>query len=182
MKLGYARVSTIDQSLDLQLDALKAAGCDEIFSDHGISGNTFSRKGLNQILSTLKSGDLLIVWKLDRLGRSLRFLTKFIDSLKQQGIGFKSLTDGIDTTSTNGLLVFHIMASLAEFERSLISERTKEGMKAAKTRGVHVGRPKKISDKQIVQIKKSLNAGFTRVSIAKAMDVSINTNYRAIRS
>ena len=136
MKIGYARVSTDEQNLDLQLDALKEAGCEKIFTDEGKSGITKDREGLSQaLLAVAESNNTLVVWKLDRLGRSLGFLCELIDKLKGQGAGFHSLTDGIDTTTTGGKLVFHIMGALAEFERDLIKERTKAGMKAAKKRG-----------------------------------------------
>ncbi|NDY73867.1 recombinase family protein [Desulfobacter hydrogenophilus] len=132
MKIGYARVSTDEQNLDLQIDALTAAGCETIYTDDGISGIAKERDGLSQALSAIGKGDVIIVWKLDRLGRSLGFLCNLIERFKTQGAGFQSLTDGIDTTTTGGKLVFHIMGALAEFERDLISERTKAGMTAIK--------------------------------------------------
>ncbi len=120
MKIGYARVSTDEQNLDVQIDALNAAGCEKIFTDNGISGITKEREGLSEALSALEEGgNTLVVWKLDRLGRSLGFLCELIEKLKGQGAGFQSLTDGIDTTTTGGKLVFHIMGALAEFERDL---------------------------------------------------------------
>ena len=140
-KIGYARVSTPEQCLDLQLNALRAAGCDRIFEDFGVTGAKTARPGLDQTLAALKPGDCLVVWKLDRLGRSPRHLTETLQSLADRDIGFRSLQDAIDTTTAGGRLYFHIMAALAEFERDLISERTKAGMAAAKQRGVHVGRP-----------------------------------------
>ena len=140
-QIGYARVSTPEQCLDLQLNALKATGCDQIFEDHGVTGDKTARPGLDQTLAALEPGDCLVVWKLDRLGRSLRHLTETLQSLAERDIGFRSLQDAIDTTTAGGRLYFHIMAALAEFERDLISERTKAGMAAAKARGVHVGRP-----------------------------------------
>lgn len=140
-QIGYARVSTPEQCLDLQRDALTAAGCDRIFEDFGVTGAKAARPGLDQALTALEPGDCLVVWKLDRLGRSLRHLTETLQSLADRDIGFRSLQDAIDTTTAGGRLYFHIMAALAEFERDLISERTKAGMHAAKQRGVHVGRP-----------------------------------------
>ena len=125
MKIGYARVSTDEQNLDLQLDALKAAGCEKIFMDQGVSGITKERAGLSEALSSIGKEDILVVWKLDRLGRSLGFLCELIEQLKEQGAGFHSLTDGIDTTTTGGKLVFHIMGALAEFERDLIRRANK---------------------------------------------------------
>lgn len=142
-RIGYARVSTVEQRLELQRDALTAAGCQMIFEDHGLSGAIDDRKGLNDALAALQSGDVLVIWKLDRLGRSLRLLSELVEKLSINNIGLHSISDGIDTTSSGGKLVFHIMGALAEFERSLISERTKAGMMAAKKRGVHVGRPRK---------------------------------------
>ncbi len=143
MLVGYARVSTTDQNLDLQLDALQAAGCAQIFHDEGISGATRRRPGLDRALGTLKQGDVLVVWKLDRLGRSMRHLISITSTLEEQGIGFCSVSDAIDTSTPGGKLYFHLMGAFAEFERNLISERTKAGMAAAKARGVKLGRPKK---------------------------------------
>jgi DNA invertase Pin-like site-specific DNA recombinase len=138
MKIGYAKVSTDEQNLDLQIDALQSAGCEKIFMDQGISGITKERAGLSEALGAIGKDDILIVWKLDRLGRSLGFLCELVEWLKEQGAGFHSLTDGIDTTTTGGKLVFHIMGALAEFERDLIRERTKAGMKAAKKNAVNM--------------------------------------------
>lgn len=143
MKIGYARVSTDIQRMDLQMDALKQAGCDHIFADHGISGATIERPGLRQAMNMLQKGDTLVVWRLDRLGRSLVNLVEYVSSLGKLGVEFRSLTESIDTNSSGGKLLFHMIAALAEFERSLISERTKAGMAAAKLRGKHIGRPKK---------------------------------------
>jgi DNA invertase Pin-like site-specific DNA recombinase len=144
MKIGYARVSTEEQCLDLQLTALKRAGCDTILSDHGASGSKFDRPGLNDALATLQPGDALVVWRLDRLGRSLSHLVEVVGDLGQQGIEFVSLTECIDTRSPTGMLMFHMIAALAEFERSLISERTRAGMAAARARGAKIGRPKAV--------------------------------------
>lgn len=143
MKVGYARVSTDCQKMDLQMDALKKAGCDFIFTDHGVSGATVERPGLQQAIEMLQTGDTLVVWRLDRLGRSLVHLVEQVSSLGRQGIEFKSLTESIDTASPGGKLLFHVIAALAEFERSMISERTRAGMAAAKLRGKHVGRPRR---------------------------------------
>jgi len=181
MKIGYARVSTDEQNLDLQLDALKAAGCEKIFMDQGISGITKERAGLSEALLTVGEGNILVVWKLDRLGRSLGFLCELIERLKGQGAGFQSLTDGIDTTTTGGKLVFHIMGALAEFERDLIRERTKAGMSAAKKRGKHVGRPKALSNGQIQHMKELLNAGKTQAEVAELLGVSTNTIGRELK-
>ena len=180
MKIGYARVSTDEQNLDLQIDALRNAGCEQIFTDNGISGITKDREGLAQALSAVGNGNTLVVWKLDRLGRSLGFLCELIERMKEQGAGFQSLTDGIDTTTTGGKLVFHIMGALAEFERDLIKERTKAGMKSAKKRGKHVGRPKALSNGQIQHMKELLNAGKTQREVGELLGVSANTVGREI--
>lgn len=142
-KVGYARVSTEEQKVDLQLNALKQAGCDQIFVDEGVSGAKADRAGLKKALASLQPGDTLVVWRLDRLGRSLINLVGLMSELGSRGIEFYSLMENIDTTSAGGRLVFHLMAALAEFERSLISERTKAGMEAAKLKGIHVGRPRR---------------------------------------
>ena len=144
LKIGYARVSTDVQRMDLQMDALKQAGCDQIFTDHGISGAATERPGLQQAMNMLQKGDTLTVWRLDRLGRSIVHLVEQVSALGEQGIEFQSLTEHIETNSSGGKLLFHMIAALAEFERSLISERTKAGMAAAKLRGKHVGRPPRI--------------------------------------
>lgn len=143
LMIGYARVSTDVQRMDLQMDALKQAGCDHIFADHGISGASTDRPGLQQAMDMLQKGDTLVVWRLDRLGRSLVNLVEHVSDLGEQGVEFRSLTESIDTSSSGGKLLFHMIAALAEFERSLISERTKAGMAAAKLRGKHVGRPRR---------------------------------------
>jgi len=144
MLIGYARISTIDQNLNLQLDALKAAGCKHIYEDEGISGAHANRPGLSRALKRLSSDDVLVVWKLDRLGRSMRHLIELTTMFDDKGIGFRSLSDAIDTSTPGGKLYFHLMGAFAEFERNLISERTKAGMAAAKARGVKMGRPKKL--------------------------------------
>jgi DNA invertase Pin-like site-specific DNA recombinase len=140
MKIGYARVSTDEQNLSLQLDALKRAECTRIYTDQGISGSQFSRPGLDSVLARAKAGDTIVVWRLDRLGRSLTQLVDLIAYLGKQDIGFMSLTEAINTGSAGGLLMFHVMAALAEFERSLISERTRAGLQAARGRGAQLGR------------------------------------------
>ncbi|MBV2143761.1 recombinase family protein [Falsochrobactrum sp. TDYN1] len=147
MKIGYARVSTDDQKMDMQINALKRAGCRHIYTDQGISGATPERPGLQQALKSLTDGNMLVVWRLDRLGRSLIQLVELVNSLGNRGVEFRSLSESIDTSSSGGRLVFHIMAALAEFERTLISERTRAGMEAARLKGIHVGRPRKIKQK-----------------------------------
>ena len=144
MLIGYARVSTTEQILNLQLDSLKQAGYTRIFKDH-ISGTKAERPGLHDAISHLRAGDTLVVWRLDRLGRSLRHLIDTITALEAQGIGFKSLQENIDTTTSGGKLIFHIFGSLAEFERDLIRERTQAGLEAARSRGRVGGRPKALS-------------------------------------
>src|ERR671933_242256 len=141
MLVGYARVSTTDQTLDLQHDTLTKAGCTKIFADTA-SGAQTERKGLTDALSYVRSGDTLVVWKLDRLGRSLKDLITRITELETRKIGFKSLTEQIDTTTSGGKLIFHIFGALAEFERDIIRERTNAGLQAARARGRHGGRPK----------------------------------------
>ena len=152
MLIGYARVSTLEQNLDLQNDALKKAGCRKIFTDKA-SGSAQGRDGLDRAVESLREGDTLVVWKLDRLGRSLAHLVTFLNDLKDRKIGFRSLQENIDTTSGVGKLVFHIFASLAEFERDLIRERTLAGIAAARARGRLGGRPRALDAKRIAQAK-----------------------------
>jgi len=181
MKIGYARVSTDEQNLALQLDALKAAGCDHVFTDQGVSGAVVERNGLSQAIQAVGAGDVLVVWKLDRLGRSMAFLVSLIEKLRRDGAGFQSLTDGIDTTSAAGKLVFHIMGALAEFERSLIAERTRAGMAAARLRGKHVGRPRRLTVQQIAHARELIDSGReSKTAVAALFDVDIKTIRRAI--
>lgn len=141
MLIGYARVSTVEQILDLQKDALQKAGCDKIFTDTA-SGAKSDRKGLAEAIDHLREGDVLVVWRLDRLGRTLKQLIELINDLNDRRIGFKSLQENIDTTTSGGKLIFHIFGALAEFEREVIRERTNAGLEAARSRGRHGGRPK----------------------------------------
>lgn len=141
-KVGYVRVSDADQSEGLQLDALNKAGCVKLYTDHGLSGAKIHRPGLQAMLGDLAAGDTLTVWKLDRLGRSTLHLMTILEDLQERGIHFHAITQGIDTSTAVGRMIFGQLAVFAEYERSLISERTKAGMTAAKARGVHVGRPK----------------------------------------
>lgn len=141
MLVGYARVSTLDQNLTLQVDALKQAGCERIFQDK-ISGSKAERPGLQEVLEYVRKGDTLLVWRLDRLGRSLKHLIETVAQLEERGIGFRSLQEAIDTTTSGGRLVFQIFGALAEFERNLIRERTQAGLAAARARGRKGGRPK----------------------------------------
>src|SRR3954468_11837243 len=154
MLIGYARISTQDQTLDLQRDALEKAGCENIFTDQ-VSGTKAERKGLTEALSHLRSGDTLVVWRLDRLGRSLRHLIDTVTQLQEKGIDFKSLQESIDTTTTSGKLVFHIFGALAEFEREIIRERTNAGLYAARRRGRKGGRRAALTEKQL-QIARQL--------------------------
>jgi len=154
MLIGYARVSTIDQNLDLQINALKAAGCEKIYHDEGVSGTKAKRPGLEKLLKRLKCDDELVVWKLDRLGRSMRHLIEITTMLEEKGIGFRSLSDAIDTSTPGGKLYFHLMGAFAEFESNLNSERTKAGMAAAKARGVKMGRPRKLTREQQAALAK----------------------------
>ncbi|MDH3675507.1 MAG: recombinase family protein [Anaerolineae bacterium] len=147
MKVGYARVSTDDQNLSLQLDALKQADCEEIYQDQ-VSGATAERTGLQEALAYLRPGDTLVVWRLDRLGRSLKHLIEIVTKLEERGIGLQSLQESIDTTTSGGRLVFHIFGALAEFERNLIRERTQAGLQAARARGRKGGRPKALDTKK----------------------------------
>jgi len=143
MLIGYARVSTEDQNLDLQLDALGAAGCDRIFEDR-LSGAVAQRPGLAEAIGFVRKGDTLVVWRLDRLGRSLKNLIEVVGQLEERGIGLRSLQEAIDTSSSTGRLVFQIFGALAEFERNLIRERTMAGLAAARARGRQSGRPMKL--------------------------------------
>lgn len=176
MMIGYARVSTDEQKLDLQLRALEAMGCNMIHTDQGRSGLSFDRAGLDAALQSLAPGDTLVVWRLDRLGRSLSGLVAMMDQLGKRGINFHSLTENINTNSSGGRLMFHMMAALAEFERSIISERTRAGMAAAKARGKQLGRPKALTEDQLrlaicsVECKQRDHA-----QVAKELNVSTRT-------
>ena len=181
MRVGYVRVSDDDQTADLQIDALKAAGCEKIYSDHGVSGATLARRGLEDVLAALDAGDTLCVWKIDRLGRSTVHLLLLLDQLRQRGVDFVAITQGIDTTTAIGRMVYGQLAVFAEFERSQISERTKAGMDAARRRGVHIGRPRKLSDDQIAQARCVIETGHqTTASLAPSLGVSSTTLRRAL--
>lgn len=172
MLIGYARVSTQDQDPSLQLDALRAAGCEEIFEER-LSGRNREREQLEQCLRTLRKGDILTVWRLDRLGRSLKDLVEIITTLDERGVGFQSLTENIDTTSAGGRLVFHIFGALAEFEHTLIRERTMAGLAAARARGRKGGRKPSLSK---ADVKKAaamlLDPEMTKAEVAKHFGVS----------
>lgn len=177
--IGYARVSTDEQRLDLQINALERAGCDKIYADHGISGYRFSRGGLKSAMKSLKPGGTLVVWRLDRLGRSLSGLVQLMDQLGSRGIHFHSVTENIDTASSGGRLMFHMMAALAEFERSLISERTRAGMAAARARGCVVGRPRALDDQQVRDARYALRClGTPMARVAQDFGISARTLQR----
>lgn len=159
LMIGYARVSTEDQCLDLQIQALQHLGCDKIYSDHGISGAVNSRPGLDRSLARLKPGDTLAVWRLDRLGRSLPHLVWLLETLGRRKVSFHSITEHINTRSSGGRLVFHMMAALAEFERTLISERTRAGMEAARAAGRSIGRRPLLTQRQLIEVSLQLKRG-----------------------
>lgn len=179
MLIGYARVSTSDQNTGLQIDALERAGCSQVFTDLG-SGAVTARPQLTKALATLKSGDVLAVWKLDRLGRSLSHLIQLTNELAARGVGFKSLSEAIDTTSASGKLLLHMLGALAEFERSLITERTQAGLAAAKKRGVKLGRKQKLTGRRLDQARKMIADGHRAAEVAEVVQVSRATLYRAL--
>src|SRR5829696_3961311 len=181
MLIGYARVSTEDQNLDLQRDALEKAGCEQIFTDT-VSGTKARRPGLEQALSHLREGDTLVVWRLDRLGRSLRHLIDTVTALQERGVGFKSLQESIDTTTSGGKLVFHIFGALAEFETTIIKERTQAGLQAARARGRYGGPKHKLTPKQ-VEIARQLWESHTPVKeICETLGISRATFYRYVKN
>lgn len=177
MRIGYARVSTDDQNLDLQRDALESADCKRIYQDK-LSGSTTRRPGLDEALNQLRSGDVFVIWKLDRLGRSVKGLVDFVAELESRGVQFKSLTDGIDTTTPSGRFFFHIMASLAQMERELIAERTKAGLDAARKRGRVGGRKRTMTKSKLESAKRLLKDGVPPKEVAQNLGVSVPTLYR----
>jgi DNA invertase Pin-like site-specific DNA recombinase len=181
MLVGYARVSTQDQTLDLQQDALSQAGCHKVFTDTA-GGAVVNRNGLEEALRFVRAGDTLVVWRLDRLGRSLKRLIETISQLQQRGIGFRSLTENIDTTSSGGKLIFHVFGALAEFERDLIRERTQAGLAAARARGRRGGRPRSpvLSDPKMLSMARALHADKrnTVADICRTLRVSRASLYR----
>jgi DNA invertase Pin-like site-specific DNA recombinase len=179
MKYGYVRISTVDQNADMQLKALQRAGCAKIFKDER-SGVAAKRPALSRCLKTLAAGDTLIVWKLDRLARSLRDLIAMTEDFHQRGIQFRSLTEEINTATPGGKLTFHIFAALAEFERGLIIERTREGMKAARAHGVKSGPKPRLARQQIDHARQLLEDGRRREEVADLFQVSRTTLYRAL--
>jgi DNA invertase Pin-like site-specific DNA recombinase len=182
MLIGYARVSTQDQTLNLQKDALKKIGCNKIFTDT-VSGAKAERKGLDEALEYVREGDTLVVWRLDRLGRSLKHLIETITELNKRKIGFKSITENIDTTTSGGKLVFHIFGALAEFERDIIRERTQAGLQAARARGRKGGRPKSLTGKKMTMAQALYNDKNNTVDeICKTLNISRATLYRYIKT
>ncbi|HEV7245969.1 MAG TPA: recombinase family protein [Shinella sp.] len=179
--IGYARVSTCDQNLDLQVNALRSAGCAKVFKDHGISGAVEKRRGLNAVLRNLRRGDTLVVWRLDRLGRSIRHLIDVIAKLQARGIEFRSVTENIDTSSAGGRMIFHVIAAMAEFERSMISERTIAGMAAARQRGQSLGRRRSLTEAQCADAVVALRQGSENLTdIARRYGVHPRTLKRLI--
>lgn len=182
MRIAYARVSTEDQTLDLQIDALKADGCESIYQEHA-SGKSSARPELESCLKALRAGDSLVVWRLDRLGRNLADLIRIVNDLEGRGVGFVSLTEQINTTTPSGKLVFHLFACLAEFERNLIKERTQAGLKSARARGRIGGRPAKLTGKNLAMAKALMGDRTNDVGdIASRFGVHRSTLYRIINS
>jgi len=180
MLIGYARVSTTDQNLALQEHALEKENCGKIFTDQ-MSGATADRPGLAAALEHLRSGDVLVVWRLDRLGRSLKNLIEVVALLEARGIGLRSLAENIDTTTSGGKLVFHTFCSLAEFKRSLIRERTRAGLEAARSRGRRGGRPKLMDERKITRARAMTMSGTaTILEICRTLGVSRATFYRYV--
>lgn len=177
MLIGYARVSTQDQNLTLQHNALKKAGCQKLYNDH-LSGTKINRPGLKLTLEVLRPGDTLVVWKLDRLGRTVKGLVELVNQLHDQQINFKSITDNIDTSTPSGRFFFHVMASLAQMERELMTERAKLGLAAAKAKGRTGGRKRKMTASKIEVAKKRLTSGVSPKDIAQNLGVSVPTLYR----
>jgi len=181
MLVGYARVSTLDQNPELQTDALKIAGCEKIFIDK-ISGTVSDRPELKKLKEQLRKGDTLVVWRLDRLGRSLKDLLNWMAELETLGVSFKSLQENIDTSTPTGKLVFHLFGALSEFERSLIQERTKAGLTAARARGRVGGRPNKLSNRK-QEIAKDMyqSKKYTIKAICEELGISKPTLYKYLK-
>lgn len=183
MNIGYARVSTGDQTLDLQLDALTKADCNRVFTETA-SGARSDRPILKEAIAYIRPGDTLVVWRLDRLGRSLQHLIDVVRELEEQGIGFRSLTEQIDTTTPSGKLVFHVFGALAEFERDLIRERTHAGLAAARARGRKGGRPKALADPKRLALAQALYSGGQTdiITICQTLGISRATLYRYLKT
>ena len=189
MKIGYARVSTVDQNLELQTDALTEAGCKKIFSDtpkewpchRGVSGAKAERPGLDEALDRIRKKDTLVIWKLDRLGRSLSDLLSIVEYLKDRGAHFLSIQDGFDTSTASGKMVFSVIGAMAEYERNLIRERTMAGLKAARARGRMGGRPKSLDESQVKVAIALAEAGELTINeICKQVRCSRSTYYRQV--
>jgi DNA invertase Pin-like site-specific DNA recombinase len=181
MLIGYARVSTHEQTLALQQDALQKAGCTKLFTDTA-SGAQTERQGLAAALSYVRKGDTLVVWRLDRLGRSLPHLIATMTDLLERGSGFKGLTENIDTTTSGGKLIFHIFGALAEFERNLIKERTQAGLVAARARGKTGGRPKALTAGQLTVARDLYEKRHPIAEICRTLKISKATLYRSIKT
>lgn len=179
-RIGYARVSTIDQDLALQRDALLEAGCDRIFEDRA-SGAKADRPGLTQALSYVRSDDVLVVWKLDRLGRSMSHLITTISELEGRSVGLRSLTEQIDTTTPDGRLIFHVFGALGQFERDLIRERTRAGLKAAEARGRRGGRKPVVTKEKLQRARQLMAKGLTAREAAARIKVGKTALYNALQ-
>ena len=177
--IGYARVSTTGQSLDLQTDALEKAGCTKIFTDK-VSGGKVSRPGLDECLNYLRDGDTLVAWKIDRVGRSLAHLASVMTSMNDRGISIKSLTEPLDTTTAGGEFIFHVFAAMAQMERSLNRERTLAGLEAAKQRGKKLGRPEALSQVELDLARRLRDEGASLSMLAKKFNVSKTTLHRRL--
>jgi len=180
MKIGYARVSTSDQKTELQINALKIAGCERIYEEKE-SGVKKDRPELINCIKSLREGDALIVWKLDRLGRSLQHLIEVISDLESKNIGFQSITENIDTTTSTGKLIFHIFGSLAEFEKDLIRDRVNAGLDAARKKGTKFGRPSALSEKEKDLAVNMYEGGATKIDIARHFCVTRQTIYSLLK-
>ena len=181
-RIGYARVSTADQKLRMQLDALKAVNCDSIYSDHGVSGAKSSRPGLDKMLADIRPGDTVVVFKLDRLGRSVLHLADLLVLFRNEGIHFCSLAEGVNTMTPGGKLIYHLFSAFAEFQRDVIIENTKEGMRAAKRRGSPIGRPRSLNTERVVEAHRAIvQQGARREDVARSLGVCRMTLDRAIK-
>ena len=180
MLIGYARVSTHDQNLDLLQDALQKAGCEKIFVDE-LSGAKAARPGLKQAMDSLREEDVLVVWRLDRLGRSLRNLLELVEKLKERKVGFRSIQESMDTSTSGGNLIFQVFGALAEFERNIIRDRTNAGLAAARARGRTGGRPKKLDEQQRELVIRLYKERIPVPEILKKVKISKGTLYKYVR-